>query len=501
MTSSALELQRRHVPLVLVLVTLALWPVPAQLLELWLDSDRPYSHGLLLAPLAGYLVLLRSTRLGRTLASPSWTAYALFVGLLFVWLLGRAADILVVTQVTFPFLLLLATGTVFGWTAARAVAFPIGLIFYAIPVWNYFTPFLQSMTVAAVRFSLDGYGIPVHVDGNLISIPEGTFEVAGGCAGLHYFVVALVIASLYAHQSGRGLVTGLMLIGAAAIAAVLTNWIRVGALVWIGHETNMQHYLVAQDHYYFGWILFALALVPFFATAGWITSKSTERGGERQGAGAPKAAAPGWLLALFALTLLLPVALLGIASWPVRGSASIVLPGGIEGWSGPRAAAQDWSPRLVGAHGQALGEYQRADQSVDAYIGVYLSQGQGRELVGDHYPFATGAVGDGSARLRPVEGPLGGVVREWIVRDARTDSQRLVWYWYLVGATSTASNLEAKLIQGLRAVTLSKSAAMVAVSVSCPAACGDADRDALQRYLSDMGASLEAAGVAAQGSS
>jgi hypothetical protein len=38
-------------------------------------------------------------------------------------------------------------------------------------------------------------------------------------------------------------------------------------LVVIGYTTEMQHYFVRVDHYWFGWAIFAVAIAIYFAIA------------------------------------------------------------------------------------------------------------------------------------------------------------------------------------------------------------------------------------------
>src|SRR5690606_24257028 len=115
-----------------------------------------------------------------------------------------------------------------------------------------------------VRGLLRVVGIPSHFIGNDVQIPAGTFEIAGGCSGLHFFVVALAIGALMGEMRGddwRGRLKLLLLAGALALVC---NWLRVFTIILAGHYTHMQHYLVAQSHYGYGWMVFALAMVVFF---------------------------------------------------------------------------------------------------------------------------------------------------------------------------------------------------------------------------------------------
>jgi exosortase A len=497
-------LQLRHAPIVVALAVLALWPAPQGLFELWMDSDRPYSHGLLVAPIAAFLVWRASQAQGRLPAEPSVTALVLFVGATAVWLLGLAADVLVVQQILFPPLLLLGAASVFGWRAACALLFPVGFLFFAIPVWSYLVPLLQEMTVVAVRVALDSFAIPVLAEGNLITIPEGTFEIAGGCAGLHYFVVALVIASLYGYLNAERFSTRLAIVAAGAALAILTNWVRVGSLVVIGHETDMQHYLIAEDHYYYGWLLFGIALVPFFVIARRVATSSEPATAvvERMSQVDSKARPRPIVVALFICALAIPV-LVVQSRGASDGSSSAIgveLPGGSGIWSGPRSARSAWEPRFAGADGVALADYESGSETVTAFVAVYLTQGQGRELIGEDNRFAEGSEVWGLARRRTVAGPGAGSVGERIFTTS-PNGNRLVWYWYVVGSTATASEAEAKIRHVLRGLLGRESGAVVALSVDCGRECTDRHRATLDAFAIEMAPQLEAVAAASQSGS
>src|SRR5690606_25050605 len=104
----------------------------------------------------------------------------------------------------------------------------------------------------------------------------GTIEIESGCSGLHYFVVGLALAVLYGEANRLSWRGRLRVAALGAGLAMLANWARIYVIVVLGHGTKMQHYLVAVDHYWFGWGLFAgcVALVCVVARAVQLCSAS-----------------------------------------------------------------------------------------------------------------------------------------------------------------------------------------------------------------------------------
>ena len=232
----------------------------------WLQWSYGYDHGWLIAALPAWLVWRERNVLAA--GRPCWPGLILVAGAAAGWLLARAADVGIGQEILLPVPLWGATLTVFGPVAARALAFPLGFLYFAIPIWDFVNPFLQAATTAVVGAMLVVTGVPSLVEGNIVTIPAGRFEIAGGCAGVAFFMTAGALAALYGHlhYDGRWGRRLLLLVIAFAGAMVL-NWVRVYVVIVAGHLTDMQHYLVRVDHYTFGWALFTVALLPFYVIA------------------------------------------------------------------------------------------------------------------------------------------------------------------------------------------------------------------------------------------
>lgn len=486
----------------------AFWPVLIELVTLWSDTDRPFSHGTLVGPIAVWLTVRACLRAPIAEPAGSWTALVLFVGACFAWLAGLGGDFLAVQEMLFPVLLLLAVASVAGWAMARRLAFPIAYLYLAVPIWSLAVPALQALTVGTVTFAVGLLEIPVFVEGNLIEIPEGVFEISDGCAGLHYFIVAVTIASLYSYLNFRRPLIRVGFVIIAASLAILSNWIRVGSLVLFGHYTNMQHYLITHEHYYYGWVLYAFMLIPTFLIARLLLDFDARHDGS---AGAPfpsseaskgrprrrpQAFVIGASLALILAALQVPVLRILAEPGP-RQPFVIDLPAGEDGWLVASGTEPDWRPRFSDPDAAVLGAYRLGGAQVDVFMVVYRTQSPGRELVGSGNRFSDGGrlVSVDTRSLDGVEVPE--EVQRRIVR-AEFGTERLIWSWYSVGRRPAATDAEAKLGQLFRGMLGRDSGAAVLVSSLCGADCSAAD-ELLGRYLRSMGPALAAAAVESQG--
>lgn len=144
------------------------------------------------------------------------------------------------------------------------ILFPAAFLIFIFPFWGVLTAFLQNISIAAVNYMMSFTGIPTFVDATFVTIPAGVFEIAGGCSGLRYLIVSLAISSLFIFLYIKDIKRATLFFVIAISGALLTNWIRITALIVIGEYTNMQSSLMA-DHNTFGWYLYIPFMVLLFA--------------------------------------------------------------------------------------------------------------------------------------------------------------------------------------------------------------------------------------------
>src|SRR5262249_43373414 len=143
--------------------------------------------------------LVRASR--RDTAAPRgalWRPALLLFLAVCAWLLAYKANVELGKQLITPVIIWLAIATAAGWQAALAVEAPVLFFYFAIPVWDLLVPLLQWMTVSIAQGLLSIAGVPVRIEGLLITIPEGSFVVLESCSGERYLIVALAAAALIA---------------------------------------------------------------------------------------------------------------------------------------------------------------------------------------------------------------------------------------------------------------------------------------------------------------
>jgi exosortase len=241
-------------------------PMLATLHATWNDIYGAHSHGYLVLALAlGFAI--RAWRAPPALA-PSKPVWSALPALLLLLAVALAAELLYIgpsRTALLPLLLLAAIALCLGGQALRRLAWPVLFLYFALPVWVPLNEPLRRLTTLVSQALVRATGVPVFVEGNLVHLPEGTFEIASGCSGLNYFVAALTLAAVQGTLYLRTRRSRLLLVVAAALAALVANWLRVSSLIVIGHLTQMQHYLIRVDHLWYGWALFLLVMLPVYA--------------------------------------------------------------------------------------------------------------------------------------------------------------------------------------------------------------------------------------------
>lgn len=272
---------QRHFPWLLPTVLLAgagvaVWPALQVLLNRWQKFDESYSHGFLVLVVC-VVLSVRKWRMLRPVNGfyPAWLFPLALAAA--VYLAGSVLFVEAFQQIAMVPLFLGLLLLIWGWKQASAFFLPVGLLIFAIPVWDYLSWPLQLITVAVNQLLLSALGIDFTVEGVFVYFPGvGAFEIAHGCSGLRYLLVGLTISTIYAELSYQRLTERVILLVVGALLAMVANWIRVFVIIYVGYESNMTSSLI-WEHDYFGWWVFAGTLVPLFVLARYLEHRQEQR--------------------------------------------------------------------------------------------------------------------------------------------------------------------------------------------------------------------------------
>ena len=456
----------------------------AALTTIWWTSTT-FGHCLFIGPVLAWLVWQR--RIGLAQLTPvGWAPGLLLVALGgFGWLLGDAGGVALARHLGIVLMLQGAVVALLGPNVARALLFPLVYAVFLVPFGEGLEEPLQTATVAMTMPLLHLFGVPAHVDGVLITIPGGSFEVAEACSGAKFVIAMIAYGALVANVCFVSWHRRAIFMVVAIMVPVLANGLRAFGTIYAAYLTSVEQ-ATGMDHIVYGWVFFGLVMAAVIAI-GW-------RWFDR----APDAPVfdparlqtqPKFRMdALIAAALVLATA----ATFPpwsaaIAGRAQVLpsqiaLPG-VPGWHrvdvSTRAA---WSPNYPGADHFLFGRYADASgATVDLAIAVYGSQREGKELVA----IGVGPLREDDRWVRVADLPdLAGGSSMRITAPGPVERQ--VATWYRVGAVLTHSGAIVKL-ESLKAKLRGGPQRAVAVHVSAEVAAGRDPRAAITRFVATLG--------------
>lgn len=460
------------IPVVTFIAALVLlWPSTRSLMLEWEDTAKTtYTHGYLIALICICLLLMRGREAGVAARPAVRGGILCLIGAgSILWLILVRSGMQTVHQLLLPVLFILTLWSILGGQSALRVAFAAGYFYLAVPVWDVVNGTLQSVTVLVVGQLLRITGVPAFVDGNMVHLAAGTFEIAGGCSGLHFFIVGIALAALYGevHRDSLLMRCKLLLLGVGL--SLLANWLRVYVIIVAGYLTDMQHYLVRVSHYGFGWAVFAVTMMVFFFIAS--RTSAAEAGWPAPPVASGRPTQPGalWLAAGLSV-IAMAVGPIWNAVAPLQAAAmppsNALLPVDPAGWQGPASYhGGDWLPTYPNADATQAGTYSNAGQQVTVFAALYASQVQGRELVG----YGNSIAGKATI-LESRDTPFG----EELVVVGDGGQRWLVRYFFQIGPYRTHGDLHAQLHYGVASLTGRPLSGVFAVGAPCVPDCGAA---------------------------
>lgn len=461
------------------------WPSSLALNAIWLGaSGNAYTHGYLVLISSLWLIWRDRELLDATEVRPVGWAWVAVLMLSAAWLWSWRAAIQVVHVLLLPVLLLTALVAALGWRMARKSLFPLGLLLFAMPIWDPLTHSLQTASAKMTAVLIWLSGMPAYLQGDLIRLPGGTIEIAQACAGLNAVVIGLTVAALYGEimrDPPRRRLFWLGLMGALAIAA---NGVRIFIVTVAAYRTDMRSPLV-QHHIWLGWVLFAIAVGIFLVIADRLAAV-WDRGAARHTQGVPSGEPPadapwrshslraGRLVVGLACLGLLPALSYGVDAVRSGGSSAVAIgwPDAPHGWRGPIPdTVSSWSPRFVNPSTESLRVYVDArGEPLEVFAVAYREQTQDGKLLG----YRNDLLGSGKqlrARSQRIVASASGRWHETVAVD-QAGAPSLIWWRYRIGSRVFIEPRLSQIWYGL--ATLSGSApvsSLTALRIGCSADC------------------------------
>jgi exosortase A len=441
----------------LVLATLWLYrDTVVSLVALWGQSET-FAHGYWVPVIVLWLLWRQRASLVALAPSfkPAPSALLLVAGVAVLWLLGDLAEVNPARQFALVGMIVLTVPLLAGWRTARALVFPLGFLFFAVPFGEFLMPWMMERTADFTVLALRASGVPVYRDGLQMIIPTGTWSVVEACSGIRYLIASLMVGALFAYLHYRTTRRRLLFMLVALAVPIVANWVRAYMIVMVGHLSGNK-LAVGVDHLIYGWVFFGVVITIMFVIGmRWAEAPLADvpSAALRSADVSPRSPWPLGVAAAGMLALLMapPLALESLTSTEDRSAPRLAAPA-LEGATpAGEQRLPDWTPAYVNPAATVTRQYMAQARPVGLFVAYYRSQGPERRLVSsvnklvrsDDQTWTQAAVGSRSVNV----GDRSVVVRTARVRRqaASLDSTTLIVrqiYW--INGTFVAGDAQAK---------------------------------------------------------
>jgi exosortase len=253
-----------------VLAALAAFVAPAyaHAVAVW-SLDEEFSYGFLVTPLALGVVWWRRQALLASIGRGSNLGLPIVVGAMVLTLVSRRMGINALGGIAISPLLLGAVVYLWGWRAARVLAFPIGFLIFGLGLYrgllNSLGFALQNVTATGAAFAGQALGLHIVREGLVIQSQTFAFVVAEACSGMSSLLSLLALAALWTYAT-RGSLTGRAAVLLSVLPlVVLANTARVTLVLlvanWLGQDAALGFFHGASSLVLFGLALSGLLLI------------------------------------------------------------------------------------------------------------------------------------------------------------------------------------------------------------------------------------------------
>lgn len=233
---STTQVQEQHRPswsLLLwfgILVVVCYAPVLRLLILQW-EHDPDVGHGFFVPLVTILIIWLKRERLAELPVVPNPWGLALVVYAALQLLAASLGAELFLARTAFVLSLIGIVLTLFGTRYAREIAFPLGLLFFMVPIpailFNQITFPLQLLASSGAEQALGLMHIPVARAGNILEVSGHPLLVTEACSGIRSLLTLSFAMLVYGYFCERRLWLRAVLFAAAIPGALGANGARV----------------------------------------------------------------------------------------------------------------------------------------------------------------------------------------------------------------------------------------------------------------------------------
>lgn len=474
------------------------------MIAIWARSDT-FAHGFLILPISLWLVWMKRDELAQLSPVPAPWVALLLLPAGFGWLLAELVDVLVVKQFALVAMLVISAWAVLGHRLAGALAFPLGFLFFAVPVGEGLIAPMMDFTAVSTVHLIRVSGIPVFREGLYFELPSGRWSVVEACSGVRYIIASVTVGTLFAYLTYVSWWRRIVFVLISAIVPVFANTLRAYIIVMLGHFSDMK-IATGADHLVYGWVFFGVVIfVLFWIGAFFREDLSAPAQARVSAASGAKGSYKGLLGSTLLVLSIAAVAPLWSGQSAERdafaaSALSVSLPPPAAGWQQPEGLPWTWQPpAMVGGQREAF--YRQGEDTIGLVVQFSDGSFDAAEVIGSSRLFIwhdsawqivdsdTVVVNYGTSRFGADEALLRGPQGEF-----------LVWSWYRLGAVQTANDYLAKVLQAAGRLGLRDPGVLRVLLIARAEATPAESRAKLQRFVDAHASALSTGLVRPQGS-
>lgn len=252
------------------LTTYVYFPILSHMYYTW-RTNPDYSHGLVVVPLALYFAYGKMPQLRRAKLEGSWWGVAVLAAGVGSVCIGELGGLLTALRSGYVLTLMGLVLLLAGQRVFKLLLFPMMFLFLMVPLpqslVNIIAFPLQLVAAGWAVGSLQSFGIPALLEGNIIHLAHTQLFVAEACSGLRSLMALLTLGVVLAQffRAGR-IVQQSILVASAIPIAIVVNAVRVSLTGVLTHNFGREA-ATGMIHEFQGMITFSMAFVLLLGEA------------------------------------------------------------------------------------------------------------------------------------------------------------------------------------------------------------------------------------------
>ena len=248
----------------------AYWDVFQWMYGRYMGADSYYSHGFLIPFVVVYLIWLKREDLQDLTPESSLYGFGLVVLAILTHVFGTAVYVFSISGFSIWILVMGISLALYGREITKTIIFPLCFLLFMFPLPSAIITMISfplKVLVAQVGVKIASMmGIPLLLEGFVITIPQGDLLVGNPCSGLRSLIAFLAMGALFAYFSHMSNIKKMILFSLAIPIAIISNLIRVPILIYWSYKWGLES--AAPDtmvHTGSGFVVFILGIVLLIA--------------------------------------------------------------------------------------------------------------------------------------------------------------------------------------------------------------------------------------------